>query len=130
MRPTIDEQLDGARRLIDVAETESEISPSSMEALTNARRLLTQVRRSWAALLPFYLADNARLSALLARAGRPVADGDVLRSDDVVAQADRNTVLRSTLAEVIAELPDTPSDDGLQAAITAYLIARVDADPS
>lgn len=130
MHPTIDEQLDGARRLIDVAETESELSPSAMEALTNARRLLAQVRRSWAVLLPFYLADNARLSALLARAGRPVADGEVLGPDDVVAQADRNAVLRSTLAEVIAGLPDTPADDGLQAEITAYLIARVDADPS
>jgi hypothetical protein len=130
MHPTIEGQLDGARRLIGVAESESELSPSSVEALTNARRLLAQVQRSWAALLPFYLADNERLSTLLARAGRPAPDGELPRPDDVLAQAGRNAMLRQQLAEVIAELPGSPSDDGLLAEITAYLIARVEADPS
>lgn len=130
MHPTINEQLTGARRLIDVAESESELSATSVEALANARRLLTQVQRSWSALLPFYLSDNERLGALLVRTGRTTAENGALEPDDVAAQAARNAALRQRLAELIAELPEPDADGGLRAEITAYLIARIDADPS
>ena len=40
MHPTVDEQLNGAQRLIDVAQAAGSLSPASTEALTNARRLL------------------------------------------------------------------------------------------
>jgi len=129
MHPTIDEQLSGAKRLLDLAEDESQLSATSAEALTNARRLLTQVQRSWSALLPFYLADNARLATLLKESGRAVEDGSQLRADDVVAQARRNAALRQELADVISGLPTGP-DGGLRARIAEYLTARVDADPS
>jgi hypothetical protein len=128
MHPTVDEQLAGIARLLDVVASESELSDASAEAMANARRLLTQVGRSWAELLPFYVGDSAALACLLTRAGRPAEQVDV--GMDVRAAAARNAELRRELSGVVAGLDDTSHSAPLRAEILDYLSARVAADPS
>lgn len=119
MRPTIDEQLGGAARLLRLAEDDPEITPAVAELVRNARRLVQRVEGSWSEALPFLRDDNARTAALL---GESPAPGD----DDLTAAAARNEELRASLTRRIQELPDGPD----RAAIGAHLRARVAADPT
>ncbi len=143
MHPTIDEQLHGAQRLLDLVEADSELSVASRESLTNVRRLLEQVGRSWSRLLAFRSEDNASLVALLARTAplvgpelRDAVDGALRTAPlsgsdlDVAVVSARNDELRGMLARVIAELPTTPEGHAARAEIAVYLRRRVDADPS
>ncbi|MDQ4116586.1 MAG: hypothetical protein M3235_06435 [Actinomycetota bacterium] len=118
MRPTIDEQLAGAARLLRLAEDDPEITPAVADLVRNARRLVERVGDSWSQALPFLLQDNARTAALL---GEKYA-GD----DDLAGAAARNEELRASLTRRIHELPDGPE----RAAIGAHLRARVAADPT
>ncbi|SDG34144.1 hypothetical protein [Klenkia brasiliensis] len=135
MHPTVDEQLTGALRLLDVLQTEDELSPAGQEVLTNVRRLLGKVQRSWAAQLPFHTADNAELTALLVRTA-PLVDPSLVPADDVippldaVAVATRNAQLRALLSQVVTGLPHTPEGDAARAAIADHLRHRVDTDPT
>ncbi|MGW4488497.1 hypothetical protein ACWEOE_32210 [Amycolatopsis sp. NPDC004368] len=136
MRPTIDDQLHGAQRLLDAVATDPGLSRDSREQLANVRRLLTQVGRSWSVLLPFYTADNLTMAQLLTRcvaAGSPLA-AEVARvtqpvesGTDVHRAAERNAELRSLLSRVIARLP---AGAPARREITEYLIRRVETDPS
>ncbi|QRP50254.1 hypothetical protein [Amycolatopsis sp. FDAARGOS 1241] len=127
MRPTIEDQLSGAQRLLDDVATDSGLSQDSRENLTNVRRLLTQIGRSWATLLPFYAQDNAALTRLLTRHGVPVAD-DEPAGYDLAAAATRNAELRAHLSHVITNLP--PDGTAARREITEYLIRRIATDPS
>jgi hypothetical protein len=146
MRPTIDEQLAGARRLLDLVAADPGLSPASAELLRNADRLLRRVGTSWATTLPFLVEDNATLTDLLARlapllpapaatatpaattAPDPVA---VARPDlDVAVVAARNTELRALLARAVRELPRTPAGATARAEIGDYLTRRVESDPT
>lgn len=118
MRPTIDEQLGGAARLLRLAEDEPEITPAVAELVRNARRLVERVEGSWSRALPFLNEDNGRMGALL---GRSEPD-----SADLPAAAARNEELRAALTRRIHELPAGPD----RAAIGAHLRARVAADPT
>ncbi|MTD14831.1 hypothetical protein GIS00_12855 [Nakamurella sp. YIM 132087] len=120
MRPTIDEQLQGAVRLLRLAESEPDASPAVTELVRNARRLVEQVGRSWSAAVPFLVDDNARTAALL---GVPLETPD---PPGLAGAAARNEELRGRLSDRIAELGDGPE----RAAIGAHLRARVMADPT
>lgn len=122
MRPTIDEQLDGASRLLRLAEEDPGISPAAAELVRNARRLIDRVSTSWSAALPFLQDDNATVSALLGSDASGTANGE----GDLAAAAARNEELRAALTLRIQELPAGPD----RAAIGAYLRARVAADPT
>ena len=50
MHPTLQEQLAGATRLLDIAMTESGTPAPVIELLTNAKRLLKQAERASATL--------------------------------------------------------------------------------
>lgn len=130
MRPTIDEQLDGVRRLLDAVERDDGLSPASRELLTDAGRLVHRVRGSWATALPFLVEDNAGLAALLADLGAPADTDDHPAPTDVVAAAARNTALRGLLTETIRALPRDADGLAARARIAAYLRRRVDADPT
>lgn len=119
MRPTIDEQLGGAARLLRLAEDDPEITPAVAELVRNARRLVERVGVSWSGASAFLREDNVRTAALL---GEAVAPGD----DDLAAAAARNEELRASLTRRIHELPAGPE----RAAIGAHLRARVAADPT
>lgn len=119
MRPTIDEQLGGAARLLRLAEDDPEITPAVAELVRNARRLVERAGGSWSGALPFLHADNARTAALL---DRPEPG----RTGDLAAAAARNEELRAALTRRIRELPAGPD----RAAIGAHLRARVAADPT
>ncbi|MFI5611992.1 hypothetical protein [Amycolatopsis sp. NPDC051903] len=126
MRPTIEDQLSGARRLLDDVAADAGLSRDSRENLTNVRRLLTQIGRSWAALLPFYVEDNATLTRLLTRHGVPVPD-DEPTGFDVAAAATRNAELRAHLSHVVTNVaPGTEA----RREITEYLVRRIETDPS
>jgi hypothetical protein len=142
VHPTIDEQLAGAHRLLDLAADDPGMPVGSAELLINVRRLLTQVRRSWSALPKFHKADNERLIALLtstsdALTGPAVERINVALADlrspagDPAEEAQRNAHLRDLLTQVIREL--SHSDEGHTAArdsIAQYLRDRLVADPS
>ncbi|SDP13565.1 hypothetical protein SAMN05660199_03249 [Klenkia soli] len=135
MHPTVDEQLTGALRLLDVLETEDELSTGGQEVLTNVRRLLGKVQRSWAAQLPFHTTDNAELTTLLNRTAPLVDPGLVPEDDatpplDAVAVATRNAELRALLSRVVTGLPRTPEGDAARAEIGDHLRHRVDTDPT
>ncbi len=116
MRPTIDEQLAGARRLLAAAQADPGISAASVELLRNADRLLGRVAGSWSAAGPFLAEDNAALERLLHRpAGDPDQDA-----------AERNAALRAELADAIRTLPAGDA----RAEIGRYLRHRVATDPT
>jgi hypothetical protein len=120
VRPTIDEQLGGAARLLRLAEDAAGTTPAVAELVRNARRLVERVSGSWAAALPFLHTDNARTAALL---GHPDPGAT---SDDLIVAAARNEELRAALSHRIRELPAGPE----RASIGAHLRARVAADPT
>lgn len=119
MRPTIDEQLAGAARLLRLAEADPEIGEGVAELVCNARRLIDRVAGSWSAALPFLEDDNAGIAALLGEsAPEPAAD--------LAAAATRNESLRAALTQHLRRLPAGDERD----AIGSYLRDRVFADPT
>jgi hypothetical protein len=118
VRPTIDEQLTGATRLLRLAEADAEITPGVAELVRNARRLVDRVGGAWSSALPFLAEDNARTAALLGL--------DAPGTDGLEATARRNEELRAELTRRIRELPAGPQ----RTAIGAHLRSRVDADPT
>ncbi|GAB2983494.1 hypothetical protein LWP59_17515 [Amycolatopsis acidiphila] len=118
MRPTIDEQLTGASRLLRLAEADPEIAPGVAGLVRNARRLVEQAGTAWSAALPFLRKDNARVAALLG-VDEPGTTG-------LAETARRNEELREELSRRIRALPPGPE----RAAIGSYLRSRVDADPT
>ncbi|TCK25202.1 hypothetical protein [Pseudonocardia endophytica] len=119
MRPTIDEQLGGAARLLRLAEDDPEITPEIAELVRNARRLVQRVEGSWSQALPFLVQDNASTAALL-------GEDEPGEETGLAGAAARNEDLRASLTSRIHELPDGPD----RAAIGAHLRARVAADPT
>jgi hypothetical protein len=136
MRPTINEQLDGAQRLLRIVEEDEGLSPASREVLGNAARLLKRVHGSWASVLPFLVEDNAELAALLDGLAALVpglsrdVDAPPGRDFDVVAAAERNAALRALLARAIRELPRSPNGLAARRRIADYLRTRVEIDPT
>lgn len=119
MRPTIDEQLSGARRLLDLVESSGDLSPGSAELLRNAKRLIKRVSTSWSTTLPFLVEDNAQLTALLR-----------LEPTTTTDPAARNEELRGALARLVRELPADAEGRARRAEIGQYLRRRVAADPT
>ena len=142
MHPTIDEQLHGALRLLDVLEADNELPTGAQESLINVRRLLGKVARSWSLQLPFHTTDNATIGELLLRTGPLVGPALAAEMDvavrsvpagsplDAPAVATRNAGLRALLSRVIAELPRSPAGDAARTEIGGYLRHRVDTDPN
>ena len=141
MRPTIDDQLDGALRLLDTIVSDDELSEASLECVANIRRLLKHVGRSWAALPGFYAQDNDDLIELLTRAGGLLPDplGKKIgaasglgnpAATDVVGSAVRNTELRHLLSAALQDLPDGSDGAALRSQIGDYLRRRVEIDPA
>ncbi|MCP9955721.1 hypothetical protein [Actinomadura madurae] len=125
MRPTVTEQLDGVRRLLDLVAADEDLSPSSRARLRDAGRLLAHVRRSCTELPSFLAEDNARLAALLGEDDHP---DQCVQSVQSVQSVQRNDELRASLARTIRELPAT--DAGTRDRIRSYLRWRVATDPS
>ena len=115
MRPTFEEQLTGASRLLRLAELEPD---DAVSLVRDARRLIDHVVGGWLAMLPFLIDDNARTAALVG-----VDPGSAM---DLDGAARRNEELRGVLAERIRGLPPGPD----RTAIAAHLRARIDADPA
>ena len=129
MRPTIDEQLDGAQRLLRIVEGDEGLSAGSREVLGNAVRLLRRVRGSWASVPSFLADDNAELTALLAGLGADASVAEPEGDLDVAAAAERNAALRQLLARVIRELPSTVEGRAARERIGDYLRKRVQIEP-
>src|SRR4051794_38492762 len=134
MRPTIDEQLDGAQRLLRIVEGDEGLSAASREVLGNAVRLLHRVRGSWASVPSFLLDDNAELAALLSRLHDVVPGLTQVAPDldpdlDVAAAAEHNTAQRELLARAIRELPRTAEGQAARERIGDYLRTRVQIEP-
>lgn len=126
MRPTIDEQLAGVRRLLSLAEADDGISPATHELLRNAQRLVERVSSSWAGAWAFLVEDNAHLAELL---GQPPMT-DTATTADIAHAAARNEELRGSLAQLIAQLPGDPEGRARRSEIGRYLLRRVAVDPT
>lgn len=124
MRPTIDEQLTGANRLLDLVEQDPALPPGSAELVRNARRLISRVAGSWSRAMPFLVEDNARLASLLG------IESDSPAATDPTSVAVRNEELRGELSRTIRELPTDPQGQITRAAIGRYLLDRVANDPT
>lgn len=120
MRPTIDEQLAGAVRLLRLAEDDPATTPAVAELVRNARRLVERVGGSWSVAPAFLDTDSAATAALLGRDPGPAL------APDLGAAAARNEALRGALSARVRELPAGPE----RAAIGEHLRRRVDADPT
>ncbi|KAF0957818.1 hypothetical protein [Rhodococcus sp. T7] len=118
MRPTIDEQLTGAARLLRLVEHDPETPLSVGELVRNARRLVDRVGESWSRTMPFLRDDNARLAVLLG--------ADEPEPGDLAETIARNEKLRGELTSRIHELPAGPA----RAQIGAHLRNRVATNPT
>lgn len=125
MRPTIDEQLAGAARLLRLAEADPETTTAVAELVRNARRLVERVGGSWSSAADFLDADTAATAALLGRDPEPSPTRD-LTAGDLATSAARNEDLRAQLSERLRGLPAGPE----RTAIGEHLRRRVDADPT
>ncbi|PRZ42328.1 hypothetical protein CLV47_106200 [Antricoccus suffuscus] len=138
MHPTIDAQLRGADRLIEKVETSVPLTEEAAELLTNARRLLVRVAKSWHALVPFYESDNRAMIGLFGEVSPVVPDlqSEVDRvtsacsATDVITLTKRNEQLRELLSRVIRILPSTPAGGEARTLIGAYLLRRIETDPA
>ena len=140
MRPTVDEQLAGARRLVERVAAEAALSGASAARLTDAARLLRRVEASWASVLPFLAADNAATAELLAELSgqlpeeltAPIAAELAARTPepgrcelDVAAASARNRRLRALLADAVPLL----GPDGRRR-VARHLRRRLELDPT
>ena len=140
MRPTVDEQLAGARRLVELVAAEAALPEASVARLTEAARLLRRVEASWASVLPFLAADNAATAELLAELSsqlpeefRPSIGAELAARTpepercelDVAAASARNRRLRALLADAVPRL----GPDGRRR-VARHLRRRLELDPT
>lgn len=138
MRPTPDDALLGADRLLEAMVAEHDLPADVIASVVDVRRMLKAVRTTWAVRLPFLLADNARLVDLLTEL-RPKAPATL--TADFEAQLNpaaptldpaeterRNEDLRTLLSRLIRELPT--DDATARARIHTYLVERTDLAPA
>lgn len=130
MHPTIDEQLQGALRLLDVLDSMSGVSPDAREVLTNIGRVLRQAHKAAVSSAAFYREDNQELVELLTRlvpSSQDVAQIPWDPADSAATEVQRNTDLRGELCRVLGALKtDAPE----RAEVGRYLLRRVAHDPT
>jgi hypothetical protein len=134
VHPTVDEQLRGVGRLLQIVAADADLSPESTEALAEASRILRRLEASWPHMAPFLESDNRATAAILghlapllparlaAAASRPDAD--------TTPAHERNNVLRALLAEAIVALPSGQAGTRARADIAAHLRERIDRNPA
>ncbi len=138
MRPTPEDALLGADRLLGAMVAEHDLPADVVASVVDVRRMLKAVRTTWAVRLPFLLADNARLVDLLTelRPTAPVALAADLEAQltpgpatlDPAEAERRNDDLRALLSRLIRELP---ADDTVsRRRIGAYLAERTSLAPA
>ncbi len=140
MRPTIDDQLAGAERLLEGVAADPGLSEASRDLLTNARRLVRRADRASSGTWAFLAEDAGQVQRLLAELGPQVpalADEigaacaeDVPVVPDLDALAGRHEDLRELLARAVRELPPDGDGDAARARVAARLRERVDTDPT
>jgi hypothetical protein len=131
MEPTIEAELSAVRRCLAELAARDDVPEAVGVVLSELGRSLRLVERSWSKRLPYLLADNDRLGALLGDLAPDTGElapviGEAL--DDLAEQARRdgpsldpaaadrsNRVLRSLLATTIAQ--SARSDESVQADI-------------
>jgi hypothetical protein len=111
VRPTVEEQLAGSRRILEDVIAPELSGAGAVESLNGLVKNLELLERSWTRVLPFLHWDNEHTAVLLrdARAGLPAVLADRITADapvgdpfDVAAAQDRNDRLRGLLSEVVA----------------------------
>ncbi|MGH1488835.1 MAG: hypothetical protein ACRBK7_05480 [Acidimicrobiales bacterium] len=143
MRPTIDEQLAGVDRLLDLVAADPRLGDESSLLLRDARRQLGRLRGSMPIRLRFIRWDNAATVALLTEVA-PVlpselqstigrfADASAGHASDTpeATEAELNDRLRTLLSEAIDVLPDSAAGEAARQRIITHLRTRVDAHPA
>lgn len=141
MHPTIDEQISGVHRLVETIAADDALSETSRDLVRHVLEILRLLESTRRQLLPFLATDNAALIELLLGIGRllgvraqveeAATDGSAsVDFQDESRLVERNMMLRASLADVIARLPETgPGNEGRRR-IAQYLIKRSDRDPT
>lgn len=132
LRPTTDDALEGAERLLRSLVADSELAAENADPVL---ALLAQARSSSTTRLPFLDQDNRALLALLGalRTSLPEALAADITSRLVcsaplldVAEADRlNAALRDLLAQAVRALPVGADRERIR----LYLLDRVEREP-
>jgi hypothetical protein len=133
VHPTVDAQLRGVGRLLQVVAANADLSPESTEALAEATRMLRRLEASWPRLLPFLDWDNRATAAVLEQVAPllPAGSAAASRPDPAITLPhERNQALRGLLADAIVALPEGDAGAGARAAIAAHLRERVDRNPA
>lgn len=126
MRPTVDEQLAGALRLLTSARADTSLAVETAELLANAQRLVHRVAGSWDTALNFLLEDNAALQSLVDGARPTETDA----APTVATAVEHNARLRQSLAESIRTMPADDAGRARLVDIGKYLQQRVESDPT
>jgi hypothetical protein len=134
VRPTVEEQLRGVGRLLQVVAADADLSPESTEALAEASRMLRRLEVSWPHMVPFLDSDNRATAAVLEQVA-PLLPAELAaaasRPDAAISPAhERNQVLRALLAQAIVALPGGEAGAQARTAIGAHLRERVDRNPA
>ena len=139
MHPTIDEQLAGARRLLEEVAAEPGLPDAGLARLANVDRLLRRVAGTWATVLDFLVSDSdatarlltdlaPRLPASLAvavHAELALASRPDIEATAVDAANARNQRLRALLADAVPLLGDED-----RRAVGRHLRNRLEHDPT
>jgi hypothetical protein len=133
MRPTIEEQLGGTCRILEVMIAPEVAGTPAGDVLRGLVKNLRMLQANWGTVLPFLHWDNESTASLLARAASSVSDALAQRITttvdaqpapdpaDVSAAQARNDELRALLTDVVRVI-STGSD--AHAEIIAHLAAR------
>ncbi len=146
MRPTVDEQLGGIDRLLELIAADSALGDESALLLRDARRQLGRLRASLPARLRFLRWDNEASAGVLVEVAAvlPVefqtaiaelaetsgTTGDDSSHSPEQAEAELNDRLRKLLARAIDALPQTAEGEAARLRIIKHLRDRVDANPA
>ena len=144
MHPTVDEQLRGVRRLLQIVAADDGLSPAATEALADASRILRRLQSSWAQVPAFLASDNRATAAVLTEIApllpaELAADAVAMASGcaephladlDLAAVHERNKALRALLAQAVTALPHDDAGARARRVIAAHLCQRLARDPS
>lgn len=148
MQPTVGAELAGARRSLSTLAATPDLPPDLVADVADVIRKLRRVETVWSQVLPYLVADNARMEQLLMRLGPLVSSQvppDVVAAvDDAVAAVpapgsaalldveavnERNEALRGVLSRLIATAPPNSDDATVRSMIVACLRESLDARP-
>ena len=131
VRPTLDEQLRGLRRILEQSVAPAVIDSYASSTLNGVIRALEMLEQRTALVGPFLAWDNQETATVLHAIATRVPIDEPLESSAIVPTGDlaaldaENTRLRGLLAGVIPALANDPAAVNEYALVVAHLRERI-----